>query len=60
METQHNPVCKACSKEHLVCGLDLDCFCCKKTLLKIRSNTTESEYDLLIKYLIRKKKNEKK
>jgi hypothetical protein len=60
MQAEQNLICEPCSKEHLICGLDIDCSCCKKTLLEIHSNTTQNEYDLLIRYLIRKKKDDKK
>lgn len=53
-------ICKTCSKSHLICGLDLNCECCKITLIKIKEESKNNEFNLLYQYLKNKKNNEKK
>jgi hypothetical protein len=42
-------LCKQCEKEtHIICGFDLNCPCCKKTLKEMKEED-ERSYSLLIK-----------
>lgn len=53
-------ICETCSKSHLICGLNLNCECCKITLNKIKEESKNNEFNLLYQYLKNKKNNEKK
>ena len=44
-------ICKTCSKSHLICGLDINCECCKITLEKIKLENEKKEFNLLYQYL---------
>lgn len=51
-------ICKQCQNEyHLICGLNLDCACCQKTLREMWQDDKQA-YKLLLKKL-KKGKNVK-
>ena len=52
-------ICQTCSKSHLICGLDINCECCKITLEKIKLENEKKEFNLLYQYL-KYKDNERK
>ena len=51
-------ICKQCQSEHhLICGLNLDCVCCQKTLREMWQDDKQS-YKILLKRL-KEKENAK-
>ena len=50
-------ICKKCKDpNHIVCGLDLDCTCCKQTFKKMENEN--SKVFKILKLKIQRKKNE--